>query len=175
MKSFASMLTCLAVLSVPVLGFSQQPVVTGPEQDKLTQLEGVWDATIKLGDAESKGTLTYKVDLGGLWLVSEFQGEIGGAKFAGRGLDSYDPVRKKYISLWADSNAPVPVILEGTFDKEGKVQTMTGEGPGPDGKPQKFQSVTRYVDKNTFHWTMYEPAPDGKMVELLKISYKRRK
>jgi hypothetical protein len=36
--------------------------------------------------------LTYKMELGGLWLVNHFKGEFGGAPFEGKELDAYDPL-----------------------------------------------------------------------------------
>src|SRR5262245_49061633 len=77
--------------------WAQEPPQPGPEHKKLKELEGTWDATIKMGDQESKGTMVWKSDLGGLWLYSEFQGEFAGMKFTGKGFDSYDPIKKKYV------------------------------------------------------------------------------
>jgi hypothetical protein len=156
---------------------SAQPPVPqpGPEHKKLKELEGAWDATIKAGPDESKGTVTYKMELGGLWLASDFQGEFGGMKFTGRGLDGYDPAKKKYVGVWVDSWSTAPLVLEGTYDKEGKVLTMTGEGPGPDGNPMKYKATTEHKDKDTIEWTMFMNGPDGKEAPMMSITYKRKK
>jgi hypothetical protein len=130
---------------------------------------------MKMGDAESKGTMVWKMDLGGLWLVSDFQGDFGGMKFSGKGMDGYDPIKKKYVSVWVDSMSTSPMLSEGTYDKDGKTLTMTGEGPGADGKPAKYKMTTEYKDKDTIFWTMYGPGPDGKEGMQFTISYKRRK
>jgi hypothetical protein len=47
-----------------------------------------------MGDTESTGTLTSKMECGGLWLITDFRSEFGGQKFQGRGLDGYDPTKK---------------------------------------------------------------------------------
>jgi hypothetical protein len=154
---------------------AQAPVQPGPEHQKLKDMEGTWDAVMKMGEEESKGTMVWKMDLGGLWLVSEFQGDFGGQKFAGKGLDSYDPVKKKYVGVWVDSMSASPMVSEGTYDKDGKVLTMTGEGPGPDGKPSKYKMTTEHKDKNTLFWTLYGPGPDGKEAPMFSITYKRKK
>jgi hypothetical protein len=154
---------------------AQAPAQPGPEHQRLKDLEGTWDASIKAGADESKGTVTYKMELGGLWLVSSFEGDFGGAKFTGRGLDGYDPAKKKYVSVWVDSWTTSPLNFEGTYDKEGKVLTMTGESTGPDGKPAKVKTTTELKDKDTMVWTMTMPGPDGKDGEMMSISYKRRK
>jgi hypothetical protein len=67
------------------------------------------------------------------------------------------------------------MITEGTFDASGKVLTMTGEGPGPDGKPMKMRMTTEHKDKDTLVWTMYNVGPDGSEAQMLSITYKRRK
>lgn len=157
----------------PVL--AQAPPQPGAEHQNLKQLEGTWDAVIKAGPNESKGVVTYKMDLGGLWLVSDFQGAFEGQKFTGRGLDSYDAIKKKYVSVWVDSMSTLPVVSEGNFDKDGKVLTMVGEGPGPDGKPMKYKMTTEHKDKDTLLWTMFGAGPDGKDAEMFSITYKRRK
>jgi hypothetical protein len=67
------------------------------------------------------------------------------------------------------------VVSEGEFDKDGKVQTMSGEGPGADGKLTKFKMTTEHKDKDTLVWTMYLPGPEGKEQPMMTITYKRRK
>jgi hypothetical protein len=142
----------------------------GPEHEGLKELVGTWDATIKMGGQESKGVMTYKMDLGGLWLVGNYEGEFGGEKFTGKGLDGYDPASKKYVSVWFDSMSNRPLVMEGTMDKETHTLTMAGDGPGQDGKPTKYKMVTQLKDKDTMVATMSA----GKD-EMLTITYKRRK
>lgn len=168
---FAASIVFLLSLSA-AQGQTPQPAA---EHQKLKEMEGTWDATMKLGDAESKGTMIWKMDLGGLWLTSDFQSDFGGQKFSGRGFDGYDPNKKKYVAMWVDSWATSPVISEGTYDQDGKVLTLTGEGPGQDGKPTKYRMTTEHKDRDTLLWTMYSPGPDGKEVAMLSIQYKRRK
>jgi len=152
-----------------------QPAKPGPELEKLKQLEGTWEATMKFGGSESKGTAVYRMDLGGMWLVSDFKGEFGGMPFSGKGLDSYDPLTKKYVSVWVDSMSTVPMTTTGEYDKDGKVLTMTGESRGPDGKMQKVKMVSEMKDKDTMLFTMFGQGPDGKDGEMFTISYKRKK
>jgi hypothetical protein len=154
---------------------AQEPPKPGPEHALLKQLEGNWEATISFGGMESKGTMTYKMELGGLWLVSNFKGDFGGMQFRGKGLDGYDPAKKKYIGVWVDSMSTTPMISEGTFDKDGKVLTMVGDGPGPDGKPTKHKMVSEMRDKDTMVMTMSSPDSDGKDQVMMTINYKRKK
>ncbi|HVK17532.1 MAG TPA: DUF1579 domain-containing protein [Fimbriiglobus sp.] len=160
-----------AVLAVPAVR-AQEPARPSPEHEVLKKMEGNWDLTMKFGGMESKGTVTYKMDLGGLWLVSALESDLGGQKFSGRGLDGYDAAKKKYVGVWVDSMSTSPLLMEGTYDKEKKTLTMSGDGPGMDGKPVKFKSVSEMPDDDTINFSMY--MGDGKEPGFT-ITYKRKK
>lgn len=151
---------------------AQEPVKPGPEHEMLKKWEGTWETTMKMAGMESKGTCTYKMELGGLWLVSNFEGDIGGQKFTGKGLDSYDPAKKKFVGIWVDSWITSPMTLEGTYDKETKTLTMTGEAPGMTGKTEKVKTVTVFKDDDNADFSMY--MGDGKEPGFT-IAYKRKK
>src|SRR5262249_44245858 len=70
----------LAAIAAPAVRAQEIPK-PGPEHEVLKKLEGNWDITMKAGGAEFKGTVTYKMDLGGLWLVSALECDLGGMKF----------------------------------------------------------------------------------------------
>jgi hypothetical protein len=150
----------------------QEPAKPGPEHEILKKHVGTWEATMKIEGMESKGVSVYKMDLGGLWLASTFEGDFGGMKFSGRGFDTYDAAKKKYVAVWMDSMSTSPMLMEGTYDKEKKAMTLTGEGPGMDGKPMKFKSVSVMPDDDTINFSMYmgdAPQP------AFTITYKRKK
>ena len=172
MKTVRTLFAASLAAAVTVLGASAQPPTPkpGPEHDQLKKLEGTWDATMKAPGMESKGTMTYKMDLGGLWLVSSFEGEFAGMKFSGKGLDTYDAAKKKYVGVWADSMSTTPMLMEGDYDKSKKALTMIGDGP--DGKPTKWKSVTEMPDNDNMTFHMY--MGDGKE-PMFTIVYKRRK
>jgi hypothetical protein len=147
----------------------------GPGHEALKLFVGKWDAKTKSAAGESVGTISYRLECGGLWLVSEFEGEFGGTKFQGRGLDGYDPARKKYVSVWADSMSYRPVLFEGEMDEATKTLTMHGEGPGPDGQTMKLKGVTKLRDADHMDFTMYIVGPDGGTTEMMSIEYVRKK
>ena len=68
-----------AALAGPAL--AQEAAKPGPEHELLKKHVGTWDLTMKFGGMESKGTVTYKMDLGGLWLASSLESAFGGMKF----------------------------------------------------------------------------------------------
>jgi hypothetical protein len=146
----------------------------GPEHALMKKLAGDWDATVFFMGGQSKATSHQTLDLGGFWLLTDFQGDFGGMEFRGRGTMGYDPIKKKYVSTWVDSMSPSLMVMEGTFSKDGKSFTEEGVGPGPDGKPTKMKSISEFKDDNTILWTMYNIV-DGKEQEALKITYQRKK
>ena len=133
---------------------------------------GTWETTMKVAGTESKGIATYKMDLGGLWLVSTFEGQLMGAKFSGRGFDSYDPAKKKYVGVWIDSMSASPLTMEGNYDAAKKTMTMEGTAPGMDGKPTTYKAVSQMPDDDTINFSMY--VGGGKEPEFT-ILYKRKK
>jgi hypothetical protein len=151
---------------------AQEPPKPGPEHDVLKKMVGDWDLTMKFAGMESKGKVTYKMGLGGMWLVSDLESDLLGSKFYGHGMDTYDAASKKYVALWIDSMGSRPMTLEGTYDKDKKELTMAGEGPGMDGKATKYKSVSQMPDDDTIHFTMY--MGDGKD-PAFTIVYKRKK
>ena len=168
-----SILLALTLANTTALG--QTPPSPGPEHEALKKLEGTWNAKVKMGDNESPATATYKMECGGMWLMSDFRGELGGQKFQGRGMDSYDPEKKQYVSVWVDSMSTRPMFLEGTRDKEKKTTTMTGEAPGLDGKLAKHKMVTHMPDDDHMTFTMFITGADGQENKIMTIEYTRKK
>jgi len=159
-----------AALVVPAR--AQEAPKPGPEHEVLKKLEGTWDTTMKFGGMETKGTVVYKMELGGMWLVGNLESDLLGQKFYGKGLDTYDAASKKYVSVWFDSMGTRPLTMEGTLDKDKKTITLAGEGPGMDGKPTKYKSTSEMPDDNTINFTMW--MGDGKD-PAFTIVYKRKK
>src|SRR5437868_14343918 len=98
-----------AMMAVPA--WSQEMPKPGPEHEVLKHLEGTWDTTLKAGGQESKGTVTYKMELGGFWLVGAMESAMFGTKFSGKSLESYCPAKRKYVSVWVDSMSTAPVTM----------------------------------------------------------------
>ena len=175
MCAFLRRFACLLVATAALPILAQQMPTPGPEHAMLKKMEGEWNAKIKAGEAESTGTMTSKMELGGFWLITQFKGDIAGMPFEGRGMDTYDPTKKKFVSLWADSMGPFPMVAEGTYDKEKKRLTMTSEGMGPNGMPAKYKMVTDYPSDDKQLFTMFLLPPGGEEVKMMTIEYTRKK
>lgn len=171
----ATVVAALAAIACTARLTAQAPEVKpGPEHAILKESEGVWEAAINAGGAESKGSLNAKLALNGLWLIEEFAGEVGGMKFEGRGATSYDPAKKKYINVWIDSMSTSPMISEGTYDKATKTLTLAGTMPMPDGSSMKVNQTTVTKDANTRVFNLKGVGPDGKDMEMIQVTYTRQ-
>ncbi len=150
-----------------------------PQHAILARSIGSWTARIEIrspGEPPriSRAVETATMECGGLWLVTEIEGEIGGAPYHGRGTYGYDPARGKYLGMWVDSTATYPWLSEGDFDESTNSLTMLMEGPGADGQMERWRTVTRFVDDRHRTFTMYQSLPDGKEAPGLIIRYTRR-
>ncbi len=176
MKRHMLWLMAVAVLGWTASAGAQAPPTPGPEHKMLGETAGTWECTIKMeGMEDSKGVSVNKVDLGGLWLTTEFNGEFAGMKFQGKGMDTYDAAKKKFVSVWVDSMSTTPLMMEGDYDKETKTLTMSGEGPGMDGNLMKYKTTTKHVDKDHHTFTMFMVGADGKDTPMMTIEYARKK
>jgi hypothetical protein len=110
----------------------------------------------------SKGVEVNTIGCGGLCLVTDFTSEMMGSPFHGHGVTAFDPAKKKYVS-------------EGTYDAAAKAFTGWMEGPGMTGKVTRSTSVHKHLDADHRVMTMAVAGPDGKEMQVMKISYTRRK
>jgi Protein of unknown function (DUF1579) len=181
-------LACLCLgwfLATPAMAQEPPPAPKPlPEHKILAADEGAWDATIKTfmrgPDAEpavSKGSEVNEVLPGGLWVLSKFEGDFGGAKFVGRGQFGYDPVKKKYVGTWIDSMSTILSVLEGEYDAKTKTMTYVGDGYDPDHKAKFSQKmVTTMKDDGSRVFTLYMKF-EGQPAEakFMEITYLKRK
>jgi hypothetical protein len=173
----------VATLLLSQVSFAQEgpmPPKPGPEHEILKDMEGTWDTVMTMAGAPkdapaSKGKTVSKMEIGGLWLTSKFEGDFAGAKFEGRGIDGYDQTKKKYTAMWVDSMTTTPLILEGTYDAKAKSLTMIGDFSGPDGKPAKFKIKSVIKDKDHHTSTMSMIGEDKMEQEMFSIEYTRKK
>jgi hypothetical protein len=182
MKRFFCLAAVFAFTVLSQVAFAQEqppPAKPGPEHDILKEMVGTWDAVLQMTgtpkEAASKGKSVYKMECGGLWLTSTFEGDFAGAKFEGRGIDGYDQFKKKYTGVWIDSMSSTPMFFEGTRDEKTKVLTMTTEHPGPDGKLAKWKTQSSSKDKDHHTFKMFLVGEGGKDEEMFTIEYTRKK
>ena len=170
--------TMLMFLAAAATSQDQPPTPKpGPEHAQLKKMEGTWDAVMKMAEvpAPMKGVATYKMECDGMWLVSDFKMDDPAFKFSGKGIDGYDQNKKKFVGIWVDSMSTAPMTMEGTYDPATKTVTMTGEGPGMDGKPQKYKMTTKHIDDDHQAFAMFMVGANGQETPAFTIDYTRRK
>jgi hypothetical protein len=158
------------VLLLPAASFAQEFAKPTKEHEMLKELEGEWEFVLEGGVT---GTATYKMQHGGLWLESKLEMPMPTGKFTGQGLDSYDPNKKKFVSIWVDNMSSTPIISEGVYDAAKKTLTMAGKGPNESGQLVDYKMVTHYKDKDTHTFKMWMGSATG--APMMDATYKRKK
>jgi hypothetical protein len=150
----------------------------GPEHAKLKDMEGTWDADVKMYNPDgttstSKGTMKAKMIMDGRVLQQHFDGEFMGQPFKGLALSGFDNTKKKYWNIWIDSMGTGLMMTEGT-EQDGKL-VSTGEMTCPaDGKPQSVREVHTCVDKDHHNFEMYSTMSGTPEMKCMEIAYTRK-
>jgi hypothetical protein len=178
---------CVVALIVPGIAAAQAggqapPMPKpGPEHELFKMDVGTWDATVEMMPGPgakpetSKGVEVNTIGCGGLCLISDFKGQAMGSPFAGHGVSTWDPAKKKYVGSWTDSMSQGLMIGESSWDPASKTFTGSMEGPDMTGKIVKSKVVGEYPKPDSRVFTMYGPGPDGKEMQMMRITYTRRK
>ena len=124
---------------------------------------------------ETTGSAEMKMLLGGRFLQQEFTGEMMGAPFSGIGIDAYDNLRKKYVTVWMDTMGTGIFIMEGDASPDGKTITLNGQHEMPGGGQMSHRAVWTILDKNKFTFVMYGTHPGEKERKVMEITYIRKK
>jgi hypothetical protein len=166
---------------VPTMVSAQDYLTPTKQHEALAEDVGTWDGDVTLWPAagaepmKSKGVETNEM-FGKMWLMSKYDGDMGGEKFSGRSAIGYDPVKKKFYGGWVDTMSPFMMKLEGDYDEALKTLTMTGDATSVmTGKDEKFKLVTKWEDKDKKTFEIYGTGEDGKEWKMMETKYTRRK
>lgn len=153
----------------------------GPEHQQLAKLAGEWEVAGKCWmdpsqpPVESKGSSTFSVIFGGRYVMQEFQGDMMGQKFEGKGAIGYDNTTKKYQTGWIDSMTTAMIQLEGASTDGGKTVEYKGDMICPIQGPSGIRQVISHAGDDAFTFTMYlSPQGRGEM-KMMELSYTRKK
>ncbi|HEX7085285.1 MAG TPA: DUF1579 family protein [Vicinamibacterales bacterium] len=173
-------LLLLTAAAVPAQDMPQPPT-PGPEHKRFRMDEGTWDAGVELQGSpgappmQSTGVEVNTVGCNSLCLITDFTSEIAGMPFAGHGIATWDPTKKKYVSSWSDSMSAGLSLSEATRDEPGKRMVGQMEATDPQtGRTVVMTSVVEYRNGGRV-MAMYMPGPDGKDVQSMRITYTKRK
>jgi hypothetical protein len=162
---------CVTALLAGV-AFAQEGPRPQKEHHDLAKAVGKWKLTVKEGfNAGQTGTSEFKSVCNGMWVASDFRMDDG--SFSGQSLDSYDVAKKKYVSVWVDSMGGPPLIFEGDWTEPGKKMVQTARGPGPDGSPVEYRSVTTYTSDKSMNFELFMKA-QGPEIKLMAVDYTKQ-
>jgi hypothetical protein len=167
---------------VPPVSAQQPPMPKpGPEHAVFKMDVGTWDGVVETmtapgaPPAKSTGVEVNTIGCGGLCLITDFKGELApGTPFHGHGITTWDVTKKKYSSSWSDSMSQGLLIGESSWDAAAKKAAGTMQGPDATGQIVKMRSVVEYPSPSSRVMTAYAAGPDGKEMQVLKITYKKR-
>ncbi len=123
---------------------------------------------------ESAGTAEMKMLLDGRFLYQEFNGQMMGQPFTGIGIDAYDNMAKKYVTVWMDSMGTGIFRMEGTASPDGKTITLRGSHPEPGGGKMTHRAVWKIIDADNQTFDMYGAHHGQKEMKMLEIVYTRK-
>ena len=123
---------------------------------------------------ESTGTAEMKMLMGGRFLQQEFSGNMMGHPYSGMGIDGYDNIRKKYVTIWIDTMGTGIFLMEGTASPDGKTITLTGQHEDPSGGHMTHRAVWTIIDNNKQTFVMYGAHHGGEEHKMMEITYTRK-
>lgn len=151
----------------------------GPEHKQLQRLVGEWECVVhsyqpgsdKATESKAKAKITSI--MGGLFVQQNFQGEMEGVKFRGRGVNGYDATRKKFIGTWIDSMSTNIMTTEGEYDAKTHSLVEIGKTVMPEGA-MTLKMVSKYESNDKFTMSMYMIEGDAE-IKMMVIDYSRKK
>jgi hypothetical protein len=153
------------------------------EMRVLAAYEGTWDATVKSYSAGpfeppgvSRAVEINRLLTGGLWLTSNFDGDVGGVRVEGRGQFGYDPRKKTYIGSWVDTRSDTMLSFVGAYDAKQKTMVYVSEPFDVIGKPTATvrKVIKTHADGSRVCTTFFKPDKDLEEVKIEDILYKKR-
>jgi hypothetical protein len=123
---------------------------------------------------ESTGTAEMKTLLDGRFLYQEYNGQMMGQPYSGVGIDGYDNLTKKYVTVWIDTMGTDIFFMDGTASPDGKTITLRGSHPEPGGGQMRHRALWKIIDDNSQTFEMYGAHGKEKEMKFLEIVYTRK-
>ena len=150
------------------------------EHQWLHRLIGEWtyetEAPAEPGKPPEKWTGTESVrSLGGLWVLAEAQGQMGGAATMITTL-GYDPQKGRYVGTWIGSMMTYLWVYDGELDAAERVLTLNAEGPdmATEGKMARYKDVIELVSDDHRVLTSHVLGDDGQWQQFMRIDFRRK-
>ena len=144
-----------------------------PEQRRLTEEVGTWDATFRSYPAPgmppvvSSGVEVVR-QLGERWLIKDLRGQLGGQPYEAHGQVGFDERTGRAIGTLVVTGESGLRVLEGNYDLGRRERVMEFETQGSDGQPRRFREVSRVLDAEHKSLEVLELLPGGQETVLLQ-------
>ena len=168
MQNRTTVILTAAVIGASLISFAQAEETAqkkSPELKVLSRYVGSWKETAIVKPAlwtPQRTTMTTTTTR--RWILNGKMIENKGAWLPGKNeflhLMTYDPNRKEYLQWYFDKDNLAPQVYQGKWDKA--TQTFTFTGTLADGI--RSTSQQKFVDKDTFTWTLVAKDRTGKVV-----------
>ncbi|GMV50687.1 MAG: hypothetical protein UZ03_NOB001000537 [Nitrospira sp. OLB3] len=187
---------CLILVAVPALAKEKKAqkemdpeammevwkklAVPGEPHKTFAGLAGSWTTQTKewmepgKPPMESNGTAEIKMLLDGRFLYQEYHGQMMGQPYHGIGIDAYDNLTKKYVTVWMDSMGTGLFMMQGSAGPDGKTITLKGQHAEPGGGQMKHRAVWKILDHDHQTFEMYGEHHGQKEMKFLEIVYTRK-
>ncbi len=151
------------------------------EHDWLQQLVGAWTYEGECVPGPDQpplkfvGTQSVR-SLGGLWILAEGQGEMPGGGAATTLITlGFDPSRRRYTGTFIGTMSNYLWVYDGELDDEGRVLTLSAEGPSMDGDGSmaNFQDIVEVKSADLWLLRARVQLPDGSWQEFMETRYTR--
>ena len=122
----------------------------GDHHAHLSRIVGTWETKVTMWQgpgAEAQitsGISKNSMALGGRYLNIDYEGDMMGEQFQGRGIHGYDNGKKQHTEIWMDTMGTFMYPATGSCSEGGKVLKMMGQFDDPiTGESKKMKSITR--------------------------------
>jgi hypothetical protein len=159
----------------PAMPAPPQPTA---EHERLVEHAGTWNVHCSFymdpsqPPMEVDGKETVEM-FGPFWTTSLFEAEMFGAPYQGRATLGYEPHTGQYVSTWIDTMSPSFFKLTGTFNQDGTVLEMTGEGMDCMSQEMTlYRTTEERIGPDERRFEMFQQTPQGEM-KIFTHHYKR--
>jgi Protein of unknown function (DUF1579) len=153
----------------------------------LGTLVGEWEYTTSMKmnpndkPVASSGTSSIKSIFGGRFIQSTMKGAMimngQSQAFEGMGLSGYDNSTEEFNEIWLDDMSTSIMHSKGTYDAKTKTITYKGTYSCPmnGAKNAPFRSDLKFIDADSYSYTMYALDDAGKEYAAFEMLSKRKK
>lgn len=158
----------------------QNFMTPGEMHQWMAKYSGTWEGDVNTymdpaNPTKDKATVHQKMDLNGLYQISDYSGNMMGMPFKGHGILAYDNAKKEFVNTWIDNLGSGIMLMHGTLDTTTNTLSLKGTQTDPvTGKDSPVREEIRYTDDNTQIFTLYGMGQDGKEEKFMDATFKRK-